>query len=95
MRGATANDVVISVTDLGKGIPPGRSGAASSKNSSGAAKPDGRTPGTGLGLAIARGFVEAMGGTIKAESPAVQATRHAHHPAVSGRIGDDTPPEDA
>ena len=27
---------------------------------------------TGLGLAIARGFVEAMGGTIKAESPAIR-----------------------
>jgi two-component system sensor histidine kinase KdpD len=31
---------------------------------------DGRGPGTGLGLAIVRGFVFAMGGTIRAESPA-------------------------
>ena len=30
---------------------------------------DGRSPGTGLGLAICRGIAEAMGGTMKAESP--------------------------
>ena len=30
---------------------------------------DGRPAGTGLGLAIAKGVVEAMGGTIRAESP--------------------------
>ena len=35
-------------------------------------KPDGRAPGTGLGLSIARGFTEAMGGKIQAESPAVK-----------------------
>ena len=31
---------------------------------------DGRPAGTGLGLAIAKGVVDAMGGTIRAESPA-------------------------
>ena len=36
------------------------------------AKGDGRPAGTGLGLSIARGFVAAMGGTIKAESPAMR-----------------------
>ncbi|HEY6630710.1 MAG TPA: sensor histidine kinase KdpD [Rhizobiaceae bacterium] len=68
---AEADQLVISVTDLGKGIP--------AKDLSNIldkfyrhGKPDGRTPGTGLGLAIARGFVEAMGGTIAAESPAVK-----------------------
>ena len=30
---------------------------------------DGRPPGTGLGLAIARGVIDAMGGSIRAESP--------------------------
>ena len=29
-------------------------------------------PAPDLGLSIARGFVEAMGGTLKAESPAVR-----------------------
>jgi two-component system sensor histidine kinase KdpD len=28
--------------------------------------------GTGLGLSISRGFVEAMGGTIRTESPALR-----------------------
>ncbi|GAB4067487.1 sensor histidine kinase KdpD [Ancylobacter sonchi] len=64
-------EIVISVTDAGKGIAPGdidkvfekffRPGSA-----------DGRPPGTGLGLSIARGFVDAMGGSIKAESPATR-----------------------
>ena len=36
------------------------------------AKGDGRAAGTGLGLSISRGFVEAMGGSIKAESPAIR-----------------------
>ena len=66
-----SNDVVIAVTDLGRGVP-----AKDLENIFGKffrrGKPDGRTPGTGLGLAIARGFVEAMGGTVGAESPAVK-----------------------
>lgn len=61
--------VVIAITDHGAGIAPAdlerifekfyRAGGA-----------DGRAPGTGLGLPIARGFLAAMGGTIRAESPA-------------------------
>ena len=51
---------------------PRRIWRTSSKNSSGAANRTAELPGPGLGLAIAKGFVEAMGGTIKAESPAVQ-----------------------
>jgi two-component system, OmpR family, sensor histidine kinase KdpD len=30
---------------------------------------DGRPAGTGLGLSVAKGVIEAMGGTIRAESP--------------------------
>jgi two-component system sensor histidine kinase KdpD len=68
---AEADEVVISVTDLGKGIPAKDLESIFEKFFR-RGKPDGRTPGTGLGLAIARGFVEAMGGTIVAESPAVK-----------------------
>lgn len=65
------DQVVISVTDDGPGVRPAdlerifekfyRAGGA-----------DRRKPGTGLGLSICRGLVQAMGGTIKAESPAVR-----------------------
>ncbi len=64
-------DVLISVTDLGKGIPPAEIDRVFEKFYR-RGKPDGRSPGTGLGLSIARGFVEAMGGKIHAESPAVK-----------------------
>jgi two-component system sensor histidine kinase KdpD len=62
-------DLVISVTDAGKGIAAKDLDAVFEKFYR-RGKPDGRAPGTGLGLSIARGFVEAMGGTIRAESPA-------------------------
>jgi two-component system sensor histidine kinase KdpD len=68
---AEAGAVVISVTDLGRGIPAEDMDNIFEKFFR-RDQPDGRTPGTGLGLAIARGFAEAMGGTIAAESPAVK-----------------------
>lgn len=68
---SAGGEVVLSVTDLGKGIPDADMDNIFEKFFR-RDKPDGRAPGTGLGLAIARGFVEAMGGTIKAESPAVK-----------------------
>jgi two-component system sensor histidine kinase KdpD len=64
-------DVLLSVTDLGKGIPPAEIERIFEKFHR-RGKPDGRAPGTGLGLSIARGFVEAMDGKIHAESPAVK-----------------------
>ncbi|MBN9055800.1 MAG: sensor histidine kinase KdpD, partial [Rhizobiales bacterium] len=64
-------DVLISVTDFGKGIAPAELDRVFEKFYR-RGKPDGRAPGTGLGLSIARGFVEAMGGRIHAESPAVK-----------------------
>ncbi len=64
-------DVLISVTDHGKGIPPEDLDRIFEKFYR-RGKPDGRSPGTGLGLSIARGFVEAMGGRIHAESPALK-----------------------
>ncbi|MGV3552176.1 ATP-binding protein [Rhizobium sp.] len=64
--------VVLSVTDLGKGIPEKDLELIFEKFHRGGRKSDGRRAGTGLGLAIARGFVEAMGGTIRATSPALR-----------------------
>jgi len=61
----------IAVTDQGKGIPLGELEAIFDKFYR-RAKGDHRAAGTGLGLSIARGFVEAMGGTLKAESPAMR-----------------------
>ena len=65
------DDVVISVTDQGKGIPPADLERIFDKFYR-RGKVDGRLAGTGLGLSICRGFIESMGGSIKAESPAVR-----------------------
>lgn len=62
-------DVVIRVTDDGPGIRPADLERVFEKFYR-AGGPDRRKPGTGLGLSICRGLVVAMGGTIKAESPA-------------------------
>ncbi len=67
-----AGDIMISVTDLGKGIPPGELPKIFEKFFRGGGRSDGRAIGTGLGLAIAKGFVEAMGGTISVTSPAIR-----------------------
>ena len=66
-----ATEVAISVTDQGKGIPARDIDRIFEKFYR-RVKGDGRAAGTGLGLSICRGFVEAMGGTIKAESPAIR-----------------------
>lgn len=71
---ARADDASIwlSVTDLGKGISENDLDRIFEKFYRRGKKADGRKPGTGLGLAIAKGFVEAMGGSISVESPAVK-----------------------
>ncbi|SFZ85436.1 two-component system, OmpR family, sensor histidine kinase KdpD [Devosia enhydra] len=61
--------VTIAVTDQGRGIPP-QDLERIFERFYRRAKGDGRQAGTGLGLAIARGLVVAMGGTLRAESPA-------------------------
>ena len=61
----------ISVTDQGKGIPEADLEKIFEKFYR-RAKGDGRPAGTGLGLSIARGLMTAMGGSIKATSPAVR-----------------------
>ena len=64
-------EVVLSVTDEGPGIKPGELERIFEKFYRGG-RADGRKAGTGLGLSISRRLVEAMGGTIVAQSPAVR-----------------------
>ncbi|SEP67505.1 two-component system, OmpR family, sensor histidine kinase KdpD [Devosia sp. YR412] len=61
----------LSVTDQGRGIPEDDLEKIFEKFYR-RAKGDGRPAGTGLGLSIARGLMVAMGGTIKATSPAMR-----------------------
>ena len=62
------DSVVLSVADEGVGIPPEDLPHVFDSFFR-VVRGDRVAPGTGLGLAIARAFVEAMGGTIAAESP--------------------------
>jgi two-component system, OmpR family, sensor histidine kinase KdpD len=64
-------DVVLSVTDEGPGVKPADLDKIFEKFYRGG-RSDGRKPGTGLGLSICRGLIQAMGGTIVAQSPAVR-----------------------
>ena len=63
--------VVVTVTDEGPGVKPADLERIFEKFYRGG-RPDGRKAGTGLGLSICRGLVEAMGGTIVAQSPAIR-----------------------
>ena len=65
------DDVVVTVTDEGPGVKPTDLERIFEKFYRGG-RPDGRKAGTGLGLSICKGLVEAMGGTIIAQSPAVR-----------------------
>jgi two-component system sensor histidine kinase KdpD len=64
-------EIALTVTDEGPGIKPGELERIFEKFYRGG-RSDGRKAGTGLGLSIARRLVEAMGGTIVAQSPAVR-----------------------
>lgn len=64
-------DVIVSVTDEGAGVKPSDLERIFEKFYRGG-RADGRKAGTGLGLSICRGLVEAMGGTIIAQSPAIR-----------------------
>ena len=65
---ARAGRVVVTIEDEGRGIPPADLGRVFEKFTR-LGTGDGRPAGTGLGLAIAKGVIEAMGGTVRAESP--------------------------
>lgn len=64
-------EIVVSVTDDGLGVKPADLERIFEKFFRGG-KTDGRKAGTGLGLSICKGIVEAMGGAISAQSPAVR-----------------------
>ena len=61
-------DVLVSIADKGCGIPAADLDRVFEKFTR-VGDGDGRPAGTGLGLSVARGVIEAMGGTIRAESP--------------------------
>jgi two-component system, OmpR family, sensor histidine kinase KdpD len=61
-------DVVISVSDEGPGVPPDQLEKIFDKFHR-VRHGDGRPPGTGLGLSTCRGIISAIGGSIAAESP--------------------------
>ena len=63
-------DVILSVTDDGPGVKPADLERIFEKFHRG--RREGGTPGAGLGLSICRGLVEANGGTVVAQSPAVR-----------------------
>jgi two-component system, OmpR family, sensor histidine kinase KdpD len=65
------DDVAITVTDEGPGVKSADIERIFEKFYRGG-RADGRKAGTGLGLSISRGLIEAMGGSIRAESPAVR-----------------------
>lgn len=61
-------DLIISVTDQGKGIATGELGRVFDKFYRGSQGQTQRKDGTGMGLAIARGIIEAHGGKVWAEN---------------------------
>jgi len=65
------DEIVLTVTDEGPGIKPAELERVFEKFYR-SGRVDGRKAGTGLGLSISRRLVEAMGGAIVAQSPAVR-----------------------
>ena len=63
--------MTIAITDEGLGVNPAEIERIFEKFYRGG-RADGRNAGTGLGLSIACGLIRAMGGIIRAESPAVR-----------------------
>ena len=83
-------EVAISVTDEGRGIPPGQLPHLFRKYADTAGRDGSRDPaGFGLGLVICKGLVEAHGGRIRAESagPGL-GTRFTFTLPVAGAAGD-------
>ncbi|HMN71405.1 MAG TPA: DUF4118 domain-containing protein [Rhodoblastus sp.] len=83
------DQLVLSVTDEGPGIRPADLERVFEKFYRGG-RMDGRKAGTGLGLSICKGLIEAMGGTIVAESPAVR--RRGARISIRLPVGEAPPP---
>jgi len=81
-------ELVVSVTDEGPGVKPSDLERIFEKFFRGG-RMDGRKAGTGLGLSICRGLVEAMCGTIQAQSPA--ARRRGTRMVIRLPVGDAPP----
>lgn len=79
------DEIVISVIDEGMGIPADELPALFQRFRRGQAARDRAISGTGLGLAICKGIIEAHGGRIWAESPAVLG-RPAESPGTAIRF---------
>ena len=60
-----SSEVIIRVTDTGRGIPPDRLSTIFEMFQTG----DGEGRGLGVGLAVVKGLTEVHGGTVRATSP--------------------------
>lgn len=69
------NEVIVSVTDEGIGIPDDLQQKIFERFFQGENRKNGRRKGTGLGLSICRGIIEAHGGTIWVESERGKGTK--------------------
>jgi two-component system, OmpR family, sensor histidine kinase KdpD len=77
------DQVVVDVVDHGSGVPAG----LKERIFEPFARLDARTPGVGLGLAVAKGFAEAMGGTIVAvDTPGGGLTVRLRLPALTSGV---------
>ncbi|MCB0972545.1 MAG: HAMP domain-containing histidine kinase [Acidimicrobiales bacterium] len=89
--------VEVAVTDDGPGIAPGDVGHVFERLYAADRRPRRQVGGTGLGLAIVRELIGAMGGAVRAESPALDDGRGARLvvalPARIGEAGPSTGPE--
>ena len=82
------NDVIISISDTGVGIPQADIERAFQKFSKGD-QPAGEPEGAGLGLAMVKSFVELHGGSVTIKSPPNRGTTVACHLPATGTEGGD------
>jgi signal transduction histidine kinase len=85
LRAARRDELIrVTVEDTGAGIPPERLARLFDRFYRGDDARDRASGGAGLGLAIVRELVEAMGGTVEAESVVGEGSRFSFTLQVSG-----------